>query len=107
MFTNNVIRYNTHGVPIWFDGGVNGRVSRNVVMVPESEANSGGIVFELGFNAVVVDNNIVVGSGKGGGGIGVQDASGIEFVHNIVTGFGGNAVSLGGLTGRQDSAMKS
>eukprot|EP01043_Picozoa_sp_COSAG02_P094750 COSAG02_NODE_31166_length_538_cov_0.993166_1_plen_135_part_10 len=55
---------------------------------------------------VVADNNILIGSGSGSSpGVGAQDHSGANLGHNLVAKFNGAAVSLGGLTGRQNSPM--
>jgi len=116
-FEGNVFRGNTGGVPIWFDGASGEmRFSRNVVLVAEGES-SDGVVFELGNGPIVVDNNVIVGSGMnswntpwtphgkvrpGGTGIGVQDASNIIVAHNLVMNFtGGPAIDLHGMTGRK------
>jgi hypothetical protein len=54
-----------------------------------------------------VDNNILVGPGSGSSaGVSAQDHSGANLGHNLVTNFNGAAVSLGGLTGRPNTAMK-
>jgi hypothetical protein len=69
-----------------------------------------GVVFELALGPNLVDNNILVGSGDGGTGIGSQDASGITIVHNLIVNYtgdvknkGASCVDLHGLTGRSQN----
>ena len=66
-----------------------------------------GVLFELGAGPVVMDNNVLIGPGWGtSSGIVAQDHSGANLGHNLVFKFGGAAVDLHGLTGRQNSPMK-
>ena len=109
-FEGNVFRRNSVGLPIWFDAeGGAVHFTRNVILVDELQ-DSSALVFELGAGPVVADNNILVGPGGGhkftSAGVAAQDHSGANLGHNLVVEFNGAAVSLGGLTGRSNSAMK-
>eukprot|EP01051_Picozoa_sp_SAG22_P000340 SAG22_NODE_8_length_37215_cov_120.960351_8_plen_311_part_00 len=106
-FEGNVFRRNSVGLPIWFDAeGEAVHFTRNVILVDERK-DASALVFELGAGPIVADNNILIGPGSGSSvGVGAQDHSGANLGHNLIAKFNGAAVSLGGLTGRSNSAMK-
>lgn len=85
---NLVIDNESHG--IWLDNVYrNARVTRNVILNNRAE----GIFVELGYGPVLIDNNIIANSRPSfykpdprGDGIYTHDASGVNFVHNLVFG---------------------